>query len=290
MARIIDKDTRLIDVDFGTVGVNIVRSANAQTPDAGAGSGSATFAGVGENQLLWIADGAGGTDVIAGSFIQFQRLDLDYMTMNNEMMQPVEVSVQRTSSVPIGTHENGNNYSTMQEYIFILSRPLNNEELQGTATGRTEIFETLGLNRGSTGLGGANAGGVSHEQNIYAEKRVYSWNIANAATVENGAIITGQPSKSYYTAPHLQDVNTWGSLSTITGPNLYCYRVVVMQLQSFYADGTILKNVLEGGFSTITFPPVNVAFLCKDPKFSEGQYLTRLANAMNSIPEGGPTA
>ena len=87
----------------------------------------------------------------------------------------------------------------------------------------------------------------------------------------------------------LAEVNTWGTMSAITGPNLYCYRVLYSELQSFPGGHLVFENVGLGGYTTLYFPPVNVTFLCKDPNYTEGEYLTRLANAMNSIPEGGAT-
>lgn len=288
MARILDKDTRLIDVDFGPVTVNIVRTALSEFPDGTPGN-LATFGGNGTNQLLRSDTGG---QLTAGSFIQFVRLDLDYMTLNNEVMQPVEVSVQRSASTPYGTHENGNNFNTIQEFILIASRPLNNEDLVA-AINPYEFFSDMGLNRGSSFYGGQDAGGITHEQNIYAERRQYAFTNTTGATLSNGELVTTPAQTtlaSIFSAPQLLDINTWGSLSAITGPNLYCYRVVYSEMQSFLADQTIFTNVGYGGNTSLRFPPVNVAFLCKDPNYTEGEYLTRLANAMNSIPEDGPTA
>ncbi|GAG74910.1 unnamed protein product, partial [marine sediment metagenome] len=90
--------------------------------------------------------------------------------------------------------------------------------------------------------------------------------------------------------PLLQDVTTWGSLSSIVGPGLHCYRVVINRTQTFPGIGGLFEKELVDGSSELVFPPVSVRFLCKDPKFTEGEYLTRIANAMNSTPEGGPTA
>ena len=284
MARILDKNTRLIDVDFGPIQTLTIRNDGTSFPD-GAGDG-ATFGGKGADQLIYTQ----ATGLQAGSFIQFQRIDLDYMTRNNEVMQPVELSVQRTSSVPLGDHENGNNFDVIQEYIFILTRPLNQEQIDAVANPFLG-FSEMGLNRGSTSFGGVDAGGVTHDQNLYAEKRLYTFSDVNAATTTNGGLVPGNPSlESIYATPVLADVITWGSMSAITGPTLYCYRVVETHAQGFPADGTVFTNVNLGGSSVANYPPVNVAFLCKDPNLSEGQYLTTLVNAMNSIPEGGPTA
>ncbi len=284
MARIIDKDTRLIDLDFGPVTTSIQRLPNARFPD-GASGNQATFSGDGELQLIR----QDRLNTFAGSFIQFQRLDLSFMTQNNEVMQPVEVSVQRTSSIPVGTHENGNNFGIMQEYIFVLSRPLNNNEIVDVGINPYIVFDTIGLDRGSPQFGGIDAGGVSHQQNIYAEKRIYSFSLEQAATQQNGEVTNGDPvTNTYFSSPRLMDVNTWGSMSTITGPNLYAYRIVFIEPQAFPASSWV--NVAFGGFTTLEFPPVNITFLCKDPNFTKGEYLTRLANAMNSIPEDGPTA
>ena len=97
MARIIDKDTRLIDVDFGPLTVNIARAAGQEFPDGTVGN-TATFGGGGLTQVIRSDD----SGKISGSFIQYQMIDLDYMARNNEVMQPVEVSVQRTAAVPYG--------------------------------------------------------------------------------------------------------------------------------------------------------------------------------------------
>ena len=94
MARIIDKDTRLIDVEYGNVTVNISRIANDAIPDGTAGN-KATFGGTGFQQVVrFDEDGLN-----AGSFILYDRVDLSYMTANNEVMQPIEVSIQRSSPV-----------------------------------------------------------------------------------------------------------------------------------------------------------------------------------------------
>jgi hypothetical protein len=282
MARIIDKDTRLIDVDFGPITVNISRILGQEFPDGTPGN-QATFGGDGLSQELRSeADGK-----IAGSFIQYQQIDLDYMTRNNDVMQPVEVSVQRTAAVPYGNHQNGNNFSMVKEYILVLSRPLNHADILAVID-PYQFFDEVGLQRGSTSFGGGY--GVKFEQNIYAECRQYVFSNTSGATLSNGELVSNPAQgvlASWFSQPILQDVNTWGSLSAITGPNLYCYRVVSCELQGFEADATIFTNVGFGGSTSLRFPPVTVAFLCKDPKFTEGQYLTRLANAMNNTAEDG---
>ena len=90
--------------------------------------------------------------------------------------------------------------------------------------------------------------------------------------------------------PVLDSVTTWGTMGAITGPSLHCYRVIIFRGQSFPPLSNTFTNVDLAGNSELKFPPLNVSFLCKDPNFSEGELLTRLANAMNNIPEGGPTA
>ena len=283
MARILDKDTRIIDVDFGPVTVTILRQNNEEAPTGVTGS-EATFGGNGALQFIR-SDNSG---EIAGSFIQFERLDLDYMTMNNEVMQPMEVSVQRTNAVPSGTHENGNNYHVLEEYLFVFSRPLNNQDFPGVVNPYL-FFQELGLNRGSSGFGGGY--GVNFEQNIYAEQRLYTWSTTKLTSVTTGDLVAGNPALwTIASAPTVETVNTWGSLDAITGPNLYCYRVFVCKAQSFPADQTIFTAVGYGGFTTLRVPPLSISFLCKDPKYTEGEYLTRLANAMNNIPIDGEVA
>ena len=281
MARIVDKDTRLIDVDFGPIFIQGARDENAAFP----APNQFVSSGPGVDQLIRFDD----QDIQAGSFIQYQMVDLSFMTQNNEVMQPVEVSVQRTAPVPYGTHENGNNYDTLQEFIFILSRPLNNNALEISAFPWTAL-QQLGLDYGTSSFGGASGGGVSQEQNIYAEKRTYAWNSNLGATVANGGLIPGNATlESQFGEPALTDVSTWGSMSAITGPNLHCYRMVFSRVQGFVAGPTVFTNVGIGGFTTLQYPPVNITFLCKDPNYTEGEYLTRLANAMNNLQEGDET-
>ena len=284
MARILDKDTRLIDIDFGPVTVNVSR------PGLAIEAGTVTVGLSGAKQLIR-ADGVIGTTDVdrAGSFIQFQSIDLSMMTMNNEVMQPVEISVQRTSPVPLGTHENGNNFTPLEEYIFVFSRPLNNNEVEDGAFVYAN-FQVMGLDYtdafGNVEMGGLDAGFPSHEQTIYAEKRTYSWSNTFAATKSNNEIAPSAPTETYFTQPTLQSLDTWGTMGAITGPNLYCYRVIVSNVQTLPAPNVFTVEQY-GGFTTLQFPPLNITFLCKDPGYSEGEYLTRLANAMNSLPEDG---
>ena len=280
MARIVDKNTRLIDIDFGPVATVLSRDADSLVPTSTASSEN------GKQQFLYYAVVG---DPTAGSFIQYQAVDLSYMTMNNEVMQPIDASVQRTSPVPLGYNNNGNNFDQIEEYIYIFTRPLNNS-LDFAAIG-LEDWRDLGLDRSESivEIGGEGAGIPDQAQTIYAEKRMYSYNSNIGALQSNGEFPAGDP--TYFSAfgmPYLDSVTTWGSMSTITGPQLHCYRVVINRTQTLFANE--LAVVPFAGASSLRFPPVNVTFLCKDPNFTEGEYLTRLANAMNSIPEDGPTA
>ena len=289
MARIIDKDTWLIDIDFGPITVNTTRPGLATEPD------SVTVGLSGAKQLLR-ADGTtvpGPTSLqFGGSFIQFQSIDLSMMTMNNEVMQPVEISVQRTSPVPLGVHENGNNFTPLEEYLFVFSRPLNNNEVDDGAF-IYENFRIMGLDYidafGDREMGGQDAGFPSHAQTVYAEKRTYGWNNTFAATKANGELDPAAATEAYFTQPTLQSLDTWGTMSAITGPNLYCYRVIYSRVQRFPGPASTFTVTAVGGITSLQFPPVNITFLCKDPRYSEGEYLTRLANAMNSLPEDGPS-
>lgn len=289
MARIVDKDTRLIDVDFGPITVTASRPGGDTQPATVAASEN----GIG--QLIRLSDTFG----VRGSFIQYSQVDLSMMTMNNEVMQPIEVSVQRTSPVPLGYNNNGNNADQIEEYIYIFSRPLNNDFLSQPGVG-DENFRSLGLDRSQTivSVGGIDAGIPTHEQTIYAEKRMYSYNGQLMATQNNGQLIPTDlaavppfvnPFNTLAGMPVLDSVTTWGTMSAITGPQLHCYRIVINRTQTIIG-GNLLTNQALDGESQLAFPPVNVTFLCKDPNYSEGEYLTRLANAMNSIPEDGRTA
>jgi len=287
MARIIDKDTRIMDIDFGQITTGIGRVGGSFIP---------TTLTLGQNGVSQLINTIPANNYGAGSFIQYVRLDLDFMTRNNEIVLPTETSIQRTSPVPLGYSNNGNNFDQLEEFIFILSRPLNNTRLAAvTSTGTYEHLRTLGLDgaQGSALISG-NAGWPTQAQTIYAEKRMYSYNENTAATIRNGELVDPTPAPKVYNAlmgmPNLDSVTSWGSMGAITGPNLHCYRVVINRAQSFPAIAGLFTNETLIGDSSFKWPPVSVRFLCTDPKYSEGEYLTRLANAMNSIAEDGPTA
>ena len=316
MARIIDKNTRLIDVDFSNLDMSVGRPLGNLLPDV------VNPAGDGVSQLLnFVPPDFGLTPPVRfglGSFIQYERLDLSFMTQNNEIMLPNEVSVQRTSPVPLGSNINGNNYDQIEEFIFILSRPLDNTFLANlTTTQYYEILRDVGLDGSSGGALGFNvsgkAGWPTQAQTIYAEKRMYSYNESLGATQGNGQLVratvgdlaggavgggagpplpaVNNPYNTLMGMPTLDSVISWGSMAGITGPNLHCYRMVLNRNQTFPALGAgIFTNVDLNGTSSCVWPPVSVRFLCTDPGYSEGEYLTRLANAMNNIAEGGPVA
>jgi len=317
MARILDKDTRLIDIDFGPLSVGITRVADDFNP------ATVTFEGNGQGQLL---NSASATFPLCGSFIQYERIDLDFMVRNNEIVIPVDASIQRTSPVPLGSNLNGNNYDQIEEYVYVFSRPLNNanlsEDLGSDSPAFYELLRDMGLDRSegdnlgsvfskSDNISGK-AGWPNQAQCIYAEKRMYSYSGSLGATQSNGALLAstvgqfeGGPGQggplvgipavtnAYNTImgmPVLDSVTTWGAMEGITGPNLHCYRVVINRTQTFPALAGVFTNTPLGGTCQLNFPPVSIRFLCKDPDYTEGQYLTRLANAMNNIAEDGPVA
>lgn len=296
MVRIVDKDTRIVDIDFGQVVPTITRNPGEQYP------AGVTFAENGAEEIIGsIGDGVSA----GGSFIQYQRVDLDFMVRNNEVMQPVDVSVQRTSAVPTGGAYNSNITDYMEEYIWVLTRPLNHERIStGTYNNTYNPLRQIGLDGASSLagvgslLGGLYGGWPDQSQTIYAEKRIYGIDTGRIASVNNGVLVdktqlTPPEAQEYNTRsvqPMLVSQNTWGTMGAITGPNLHVYRMVLTFTQNFdfTAPGTFVNESLQG-ISSYLFPPVNVSFLCKDPNYSEGEYLTRIANAMNSIPEGGET-
>ena len=297
MARILDKDTRLIDIDFGPLTVGVTRGPGDLEPTA------FSTAGNGVQQLLNVLTGEAPN---TGSFIQYSRIDLDYMVKNNEIVIPVDASIQRTSPVPLGSNLNGNTFDQIEEYVYVFTRPLNNNELSSPTfvSGDYEDLRDMGLDRsgpltqvvspaGFNAISGK-AGWPNQSQCIYAEKRMYSYNESLGATINNGELTSPPANISYNSIMSMQvlySVTTWGAMEGINGPNLTAYRKVVHRTQTFPAVGAgIFTSAALGGTSSLNFPPVSIRFLCKDPDYSEGQYLTRLANAMNNIAEDGPTA
>lgn len=287
MPRIVDDNTRIIDVDFGTVSASFNRTAGLFNPD------TISFDYNGSDQIIsQVAAGA----TAGGSFVQYQRIDLSFMLKEGEIMLPVNVNSQRTSPVPLGFQNNGNTYDQVEEYIYIFTRPLNNTGIASMTTGiEYEDFRNLGLDNSisvvtPTVILGDGGSVPSLEQTVYAEKRLYGVNTNLLASVTNGML---SPNPDYNTIEgmlSLQSVTTWGSMNAITGPNLHCYRIVIDRGQSLLPLPNIFANENLAGSTNRKWPPVNVSFLCKDPNYTEGEYLTRLANAMANTPEGGNTA
>ena len=180
MARILDKDTRLIDIDFGPLGVATTRAIG----DFDAGTLSLT--GNGQGQLL---NTASATHALCGSFIQYERIDLDFMVRNNEIVIPVDASIQRTSPVPKGSSTNGNNFDQIEEYIYVFTRPLNNANLSadlGSASANYyELLRDMGLDRSE----GDNLLALLVEQMIYQAKQVGLINL-NVSTRKKECILT----------------------------------------------------------------------------------------------------
>ena len=289
MARIIDKDTRLIDVDFGPVETNVGRLAGEFRPT------SVTYSKNGVDQIIWSGTVGAFDSRLAGSFVQYQLIDLSFMTKENEVMQPINLSVQRTSPVPTGFSQDGNSFDQIEEYIFVFTRPLNNTNIENATSAVLTDFRQMGLDRaealvGADNIEGLNSGWPSKAQTIYAEKRMYNQGLENAATITNGALVPASTINELIGMPTLASVTSWGSMDSITGPGLHCYRVVIDYSQTFAELPSTFTNEAKTGSTLRSWPPVNVEFLCKDPNFSEGEYLTRVANAMNSTPEGGNTA
>jgi hypothetical protein len=279
----------LIDVDFGPVETNVTRLEGSFGPTA------VQYTKNGVDQIIWSGTVGAFDSRLAGSFIQYQLIDLSFMTKENEVMQPINLSVQRTSPVPLGYSQDGNSFDQIEEYIFVFTRPLNNTNIANASSAVLTDFRMMGLDRAEALVGfdnieGLNSGWPSKAQTIYAEKRMYNQGLENAATITNGALTPASAINELIGMPTLASVTSWGSMDSITGPGLHCYRVVIDYSQTFAEIGLTFTNESNEGATQRGWPPVNVEFLCKDPDFSEGEYLTRIANAMNSTPEGGNTA
>ena len=137
MARIIDKDTRLIDVDFGPVETNVTRLEGSFGPTA------VQYTKNGVDQIIWSGTVGAFDSRLAGSFIQYQLIDLSFMTKENEVMQPINLSVQRTSPVPLGYSQDGNSFDQIEEYIFVFTRPLNNTNIANASSAVLTDFRMM---------------------------------------------------------------------------------------------------------------------------------------------------
>lgn len=287
MVRILESGARLIDIDFSELQITYTRNAGSNNATAGTASRAGT------KQLLNVLT----SGLNAGSFIQYQKIDLDFMVRNGEMLQPSTVTVQRTSPVPLGSISNGNLADQIEEYIVVLSRPLNNDVLKNFIAGNYEFLRRIGLDGADPQVTtttvkpqGAKAGWPNQAQTIYAEKRMYDINLNNIASVNNGQLSPDPGINPDFWSlggmPSLANVSTWGSMGAITGPNLHCYRIVIDRRQNILPN---FSAYIYAGTVDSQWPAVNVAFIAEDPEFTSGEYITRLANAMTSTPLNAPT-
>lgn len=287
MVRILTSGARLIDIDFSEIQFNYSRTGGS--PNATGGSTSRA----GTKQLLNSIT----TGQNAGSFIQYQRIDLDFMVKNGEMLQPTSVTIQRTSPVPLGSTTNGNLADQIEEYILVLSRPLATDTLENLTGTQYESLRRIGLDGCDpvvTALTpapqGRGAGWPNRAQTIYAEKRMYDINLNNIASVTNGQLspdpVLNPDFWSLGGMPSLANVSSWGSLGDITGPNLHCYRIVIDRRQNVIPN---FSAYTYAGSVDSQWPAVNISFIAEDPAFTSGEYITRLANAMTSMPLDAPT-
>lgn len=281
MARIVNDEIRIIDIDWGPMNVTMNRSDNEP-------SGNAGFVTVTQNGADQVVYTPAALAANVGSTISYQMIDLSFMVKNNDTMVPIDVAVQRTSEVPLGSVLNGNDADEVEEFLFVLSRPLE----AGTLVNGFERFRELGLDRSQQSNQGL---WPSKQQTIFAQKSIYATNLQSMATQTNGQItpvldpaIQG-PYNTFAGMPALRSRTSWGSLAAIVGPQLHCYRVIIDRSQTMTSDANLFTNYAYAGITNRHWPACNISFTCKNPNFTEGEYLTRVANAMNNHAIGAPT-
>jgi len=270
---------RIFDVDWGQVVHSVSRVAGTDTP------ASDEFTMADDN----------GTIIEQGSSmcVIFQEIDLEQLTIEGRVFTPKGIEVQRPWTAPIGQDWNFFPATRCYEYLYVFSNPLPNDAL---TVGSIEGFKDMGLDASLGGRGSQVYNGFQVPDNaqcIFAQNTVSVNQMANAASVWNGTLEGGSagpppvPADPY--APLMAaemtvtEVNRWGSLPDIIGPKLYCYRVLFYpsQYQSGLSGGAN-PIVNATGFTARNHSSISIKIVCEEAKLSEGEYLTRAANAYNN--------
>lgn len=273
--------SRIFDVDWSQVTLGVNRDANATLPTSGP-----TWNVLGDNGDLLSQDNF-------GKAVFYQEIDLEQLTIEGRTFSPKGVEVQRPWTAPLGQDWNYVPTTRHYEFLYIFTAPLANQTLT-TISPNLDAFFDLGLDVSGGGRGSRSYTGreiPNAEQCVFAQSTICVNNVANSLSVWNGTLVEAAPGPPPITGDILaplasgemtiSEVNQWGSLPTILGPKLFCYRFISYPsqiLSGLSIDNPLVKGA---GFTARNMSSLCIKLVCEEVNLSDSEYIITAANAYN---------
>jgi len=273
---------RIFDVEFSPLELAIVRNPEAILPT------TCEWTTLGDNGELLYEDGR-------GKAIFYHQLDLSELTVDSRTFQPVAVNVQRNYNGPQGHDANFMPSTRPVELLYIFSNQLPNQQIRDGDID-LDSFRDLGLDAS------AQYGIVAPtlvltvipdgSNTVFAQSTKYVNGIANSTNAWNGFAYAGEagppilPADLFYPLlcqdMSVAEVNSWGEMRSILGPQLHCYRVILHETQNMTGLSQYNPLVAHQGNTARKFSTICIKVLCREENLSEGEYLVEAANAYNN--------
>lgn len=277
---------RVFDVEFSPLELDIVRDPETTLPT------TCEWTMRGDNGDLLYENGR-------GKAIFYHQLDLSELTADSRTFQPVAVNVQRNFNGPQGYDANFMPSTRPVELLYIFSNQLPNQQIRDGDID-LDVFRDIGLDA-SAQYGIIPPPGFIRlltvvpdgSNTTFAQSTRYVNSIANSTNAWNGFAYGGDPVGPPPTAADIfypllvqdmsvAEVNTWGEMRTILGPQLHCYRVVLHETQNMSGLSQANPLVVAQGTTARKFSTICIKILCREDKLSDGEYLVEAANAYNN--------
>jgi len=277
---------RVFDVEFSPVELDIVRDPEVTLPT------SCVWTMRGDNGDLLYDNGR-------GKAIFYHQLDLSELTADSRTFQPVAINVQRNFNGPQGIDANFMPSTRPTELLYIFSNQLPNQQIRDGDID-IDVFRDLGLDAAAQyGIKDIPPFTLALKvvpdgsNTIFAQSTRYVNSISNSTNAWNGFAYPGDPSTVPPTLPDtyypllcqdmsVTEVNTWGEMRTILGPQLHCYRVIFHETQNMSGLSQANPLVIAQGITARKFSTLCIKILCREDTLSEGEYLVEAANAYNN--------
>lgn len=215
-----------------------------------------------------------------GMAVYYQKIDLSQLTEEGMSFTPKAVNVQRPWTAPEGQDIASQPSINHEEYLYVFSAPLPNQDIDSDAD--VLAFRNLGLDVSVPSTTTGWYAYPDYEQCIFAQSTFSQVDPTNALTVMNGLTVLGDATyPAYYAKMRVAEQNTWGSMSTILGPFLHCYRVIIYRCQNLAGLGGTNPILGAAGSTSRRMSPVTIRIMTDDADLSEGEYLIAAANAYN---------
>jgi len=278
---------RIFDVDFAEIVQTLSRVSTPEAP--GVQVSGVTYGDVSQQQLVFEDD--------VGGALFHEAVDLSQLTIEGRTFQPLQIIVNRPYTVPRGTKLNPNISVQNEEYFFIwytnVAKPVSSVKqtfIQALRRAGMNTSPTVGLDlethyeEQQPDLG----------QLLWASQSSFLPSLDTALSVANGMIVNEEP----IAIPHLPititnsmrrvDSSEWGSMAPVQGPMLHFFRLVTNYSQNMGGVPLTSPIVLNSGFDTQHWSPVNIKIVCEEVNLSSEEYLTTAFNTLTRMNPAGP--